>query len=127
MKDSIKILLVEDDPMVMKINQMLFERLGYTPYCATNGKEALSLAEENIFDVIFTDIGLPDIDGITMVSKIRKHERRYRPYESKIYAFTAYDLENVKQRGLEVGMNGVFNKPMLIDNVKQLLEHVAKD
>ena len=126
MKERIKILLVEDEPMIMKINQMIFERLGHTPYCATNGHEALALVEDHFFDIIFVDIGLPDIDRITLVSKIKKYERRYNPRESKIYAFTAYDLQNVKQRGLDVGMNGVFNKPMLIGSIEQLLEHVIK-
>lgn len=122
--ENIKILFVEDEEMIMKISKIMFNKLGYYPDCASNGKQALEHLKNESYDLIILDIGLPDIDGIQLANKIRKHEDRYQIKKSKIYAVTAYDLNNVRKLCSSAGMNDVFNKPLNKPLIEQMISSV---
>jgi CheY-like chemotaxis protein len=123
--DNIKILYVEDEAMVMKVTKMMFNKIGIKPDCVCNATDALKLVEQTQYDLILLDLGLPDIDGIRLSFQIRKYERRYRMQRSKIFAITAYDLKNVERLCISAGMNGVFNKPLKIDLLKDLIGDIT--
>jgi len=76
METKKKILVVDDDDFVLKIIEMaLAEESDYDVVWASNAKIALMEAHNTNFDLIITDIIMPDIDGIQFISEIRKNDR----------------------------------------------------
>lgn len=66
-----KILIIEDDQNLNYILKLYLERNGYTALSVTTGKEGLENAKSNKFNLCIVDIGLPDIDGISLVKRLR--------------------------------------------------------
>lgn len=119
----LKILIVEDDPIVRIVTNKMIEELGYQSECAINGIQALHLIQQNHYNVIFMDIGLPDIDGITVTEKIRQYERENNFLPSRIFALTAYSLIDIKDKCLMAGMNEVHTKPISPQVLKSLISN----
>ncbi len=105
-----KILVVEDHPVAQRIAQMILEKLHCEVDLADTGLTALSKAEENHYDLIFMDIGLPDIDGIELTRKIRASE--HITQQPPIIALTANFNESHKSQCLTTGMNDLMLKPL---------------
>src|SRR5690348_15265429 len=95
----IKILFVEDEPIVRMITCAMLVELGYMLDSAINGKEALTKFF-NGYDLIFMDLGLPDISGIEVTAEIRRLESIQK--HTPIVAYTAYTDEIVKSECLAV-------------------------
>jgi DNA-binding NtrC family response regulator len=67
-----KVLIIDDDEAIRIFLQSVFERDGYNVFLATNGAEGLSLAWQNSFDLIVTDMVMPDLGGAEIVARLRK-------------------------------------------------------
>jgi CheY-like chemotaxis protein len=118
--NPLKILLVEDEPIAMLVHRNMLENMGYKPDAAENGKEALALSA-NDYDLILMDIGLPDMDGIEVTSKIRHREKKENKRRSHIIALTAYLLEEVRDKCFAVGMDDIASKPIEANALQQLI------
>ena len=72
MNDNTRILIIEDDRAVRNLisNTLKINRFNYD--LAVNGSEALLLFTTNKYDIVFVDLGLPDIDGIDLIKKFRE-------------------------------------------------------
>jgi len=106
-----KVLLVEDHTIAAKIAKMILSDLGCEVDIAETGKIALNLIEKNHYDLIFMDIGLPDMDGCAVIEQLRSH-RLQRIVQIPIVALTAHAETDEKQRCLDVGVNIVITKPL---------------
>jgi CheY-like chemotaxis protein len=115
------VLLVEDEPIVQKVHLAFLERLGCTVELATNGLEALNKATHK--HIIFMDLGLPDISGYEVTSEIRRRENGN--HNTPIIVLTGYILSEVTEKCLEAGANAIFNKPINIDTLKNILDEFA--
>jgi CheY-like chemotaxis protein len=62
---ELKILVVEDNPTNQKLLQQILERLGYPSDCAKDGLEALEALRCQFYDVVFMDVQMPRMDGLT--------------------------------------------------------------
>tara|TARA_Y100000588_G_scaffold140181_1_gene154176 strand:- start:775 stop:2238 length:1464 start_codon:yes stop_codon:yes gene_type:complete len=106
-----RVLVVEDNFIAQKVAQSLVQSLQCQVDVASNGKEALERWQQNEYDLIFMDIGLPDMDGYQVTHHIRVQEvakNRHTP----IIALTAHVGDENKQRCIEAGMNAVLSKPL---------------
>jgi len=65
------LLLTDDDPHVLSGFRRMFERRGHRVDTATNGREALAAIQKNSYDLLVLDWGLPDLEGVELVSKLR--------------------------------------------------------
>src|SRR6266480_3903940 len=72
------ILVIEDYGDSREMLKLLLESLGYRVLAAANGHEALALAASNHLDLILTDFGLPDMDGLRVIRRLRKLNERLR-------------------------------------------------
>ncbi len=119
---GLKALLVEDNGLNMEIAKMVLENEGLVITCAKNGKEALNIVKENKddFDLIFMDVMMPVMDGITASKKIRE-----LGVKVPIIAMTANAFMDDKKACLDAGMDAHIAKPLdikLIDKtIKGLL------
>ena len=67
-----KIVIIEDDLTILQMYQLKFEAEGYQVYTATNGVEGLSVLHGMHTDVLLLDLMMPEMDGATMLSELRK-------------------------------------------------------
>ncbi len=117
-QNEFKILLVEDQPIVLKIHKMMLEEIGYRPDTAENGQQAIIMAQADQYGLILMDIGLPDINGIEAALQIKQTERGKA---TPIVALTAYAVQDVKKQCLAAGMDKVLSKPMTSEMLRRLL------
>src|SRR2546430_6069669 len=73
--DEVRVLLVEDDAALAQMYRVKLERDGYTVRIAGDGEEALRLVGEQVPDLIFLDIRLPRMDGLTFLEQLRRSEQ----------------------------------------------------
>lgn len=119
-KAKYKILMVEDLKVAQKVAKlMLTNDLDCNVDIAETGAQALDLAHKNNYDLILMDLGLPDIDGLTVTETIRKNE--YQP-DVPIIALTAHGGEDCKLRCMEAGMNDFIVKPIRVEDGSRLID-----
>ena len=99
------VLLVEDDPRVLRLEQMVLEKEGFSVVAAASGEEALELLAEITPSLIVLDVGLPGIDGFTACSRIREFS------QVSIIMVTGKDFNEDKVRGLDLGADDYITKP----------------
>jgi signal transduction histidine kinase/DNA-binding response OmpR family regulator len=119
-KQSIKILLAEDNLVNQKLATMMLTKAGYLVTVAPNGREAVeifSTSPEN-FDLILMDIQMPEMDGYEATRSIRAQSFNEIP----IIAMTANAMKGDRELCLEAGMNDYITKPIKRDIIFQVLE-----
>jgi CheY-like chemotaxis protein len=114
-----KILVVEDNPDCRRILVFYLQLMGYKAFEAHNGKQAIacSLAEQP--DIIFMDLGLPDIDGAQAASMIKQNPDTSR---IPIVAVTAWDTGLWKERASKAGITKYLVKPVSPPILKETIE-----
>ena len=120
MSNSLRVLVVEDVQIARKMSLIVLEEVGCLVSTATSGYESLSLIEENFYDLIFMDVGLPDIDGLTLTQKIKCFQESSGK-KSRIIALTAHCDEEFRQTCLENGMDDYLVKPLTTKICEEVL------
>lgn len=87
-----KILIVEDELINQKVLQCILQKYGHDVYIANNGKEALDIFKTTRLDLIFMDILMPILDGITAIKEIRETASFINNNNIKIIATTSPDV-----------------------------------
>jgi CheY-like chemotaxis protein/HPt (histidine-containing phosphotransfer) domain-containing protein len=105
--DSMRILLVEDARINRDVGQAFLEGMGASVSVAADGLEALEQVNSTSFDLILTDIRMPNLDGIGFCRKIRE-----QGIETPVVALTADAMKGARTRLLGVGMNDYLSKPL---------------
>ena len=118
----LKVLVVEDNPINQRITQRLLEQAGCQVNIAECGNAAINTVSKK-HDLILMDIGLPDIDGFETTSRIRR--TRLVSQDTPIIAMTAHVFEQDRDRCFQVGMNEVIAKPILREELLELLHRWA--
>ena len=117
---SLEILLVDDSAMNRKIGSKVLKRLNFEPVIVSSGAEAISVCETRDFDVIFMDIQMPEMDGVTATAELRKQLPPGRqPY---IVALTANAMAEHRDSYLRSGMDDYLSKPIDIDELIKCLD-----
>ena len=114
--NRLRVLLVEDTIFIQKLHSTFLKKLGCKVELAIDGRSALNLIKNN-YDLIFMDIGLPDINGIEVCKIIRQQGYRLTP----IIALTAEDPE-IKQQCFDAGMNDFLQKSISLPVLNQVLQ-----
>ncbi|GAB1257790.1 response regulator [Aurantivibrio plasticivorans] len=100
------ILLIEDDPGLASGLQNALQHAGYAVNCVNNGRAALSISSSQPSDLIILDLGLPDMDGLVVLKKLR-NEHKHIP----VLILTARDTVEDKVGGLDSGADDYLAKP----------------
>ncbi len=115
-----RILVVEDQAIAAKIAQHVLTKLHYQVDVAENGKIALALIEQNHYDLILMDIGLPDNDGGEVTRRIRLKQWKSNP-SVPIVGLTAHISAENKRRCIDAGMNAIYTKPLTPEKALEIL------
>ena len=116
--NGIRVLLIEDDPMVQEINKQFVEKVeGFEVIgCASNGRDGIDLIKKENPDLALVDIFMPNQDGITTIKQIRSEG-----FSTDVIAITAAsDIETVR-RILQLGAIDYIMKPFKFDRIHQAL------
>ena len=115
-KDQIKILIVEDNQVNLKILIKFIQKLGYNNIItAENGQICLDLFLKNDFDIIFMDIKMPIMDGDIALQKILEYENNnHNKPKPFIVSISAYSQKQDKDKYLLLGFNDYITKPINI-------------
>ncbi len=124
MENGIKILVVEDVEIAQKMAKITLVGLGCSVDVAEAGQKVLEMFKENEYDLIFMDIGLPDISGVEVTKEIRKIEDKKS--HVPIVALTANCDESYKTICLEAGIDDFMLKPLTKDNALTMLDKFSK-
>ena len=123
-KDKIKILVVEDTQVFAKTLKNILEKEGYQVILAKNGIEGINLLKNNLFNLIISDIEMPEMDGLTFIKNARNIDKAKN---IPAIALTSLNDEQDRQRGFEAGFDYYeikLNEKELIDIVNAILAKV---
>ena len=115
-----KILLVDDEPLILKGLKYSLEQDGYQTEAAMDGEEALEMFFAGSYDLVLLDVMLPGVDGIEVCQRIR--ERSNVP----IIMLTAKGEDMDKILGLEYGADDYMTKPFNILEVKARIKSIFR-
>lgn len=121
-----KILLVEDNRINRKVFLSIVNKRGFHVDVAVNGLEAVKALEENLYDLVFMDIQMPEMDGVTATKIIRDPESGVKDHGVPIVAMTAHAMAGDRESFLEAGMDGYISKPVKPGKIIETIEKYAK-
>jgi CheY-like chemotaxis protein len=98
--EEVRVLLVEDDAALAQMYRVKLERDGYTVQVAGDGAEALGLLAGDMPDLIFLDVRLPRMDGLTFLERLRGEPRTKN---LPVVIVSNYSEEELIERGLQLG------------------------
>lgn len=114
MMENKKILIVDDEPPILRLLSQVFTKAGYEVFTAESGRDALKIIEENNIMVMFFDLNMPVMNGMELCKSVKS----IKPM-SIIYAITGYASLFELSECLDVGFEDYFKKPV---NVSTLLK-----
>ena len=117
-----KILIADDEHKIVMTLEYAFRKAGYEVFIARDGSEVLELLKEKIPDIILLDIMMPNVDGYTTLSEIKKEEK----YKNiKVIFLSAKAGENDIQKGLKLGADAYITKPYSIKKLAEKVEELT--
>src|SRR5438876_7699540 len=115
-----KILVIEDNPVIMKLLESLLLAENYDVIKSTDGRQGITLSAEGSPDLVLLDLNLPDLSGFEVCRQLRKNK-----YENPIVMLTAHTEQVNKVMGLEFGADDYITKPFdnheLIARIRSIL------
>src|SRR6476620_4165255 len=115
------VLVVEDHDDTLRSMKMLLTRLGYEVLAAENMHDALRIAEEKHFDILLSDIGLPDGSGLELLRQI--NGRRKVP----ALALSGFGMDEDIERSHQAGFADHLTKPVSIDRLQAAIEQLEAE
>ncbi len=119
-----RVLVVDDEPEILKAMQELLEYLGYKPELAANGKKGLEEYQAKHPDAVLMDINMPEMDGITCIEKILNYD-----HEANISIFSGYEedeAEGMSQHAKD-SIKDYLAKPVGLEALSALLAKMLKE
>lgn len=120
-KFSYTLLLVEDNHINQKVVKSMLNDLGCKVDVVDNGASAIKAFKNNSYDLIFMDLGLPDMDGIQVTRLILDIEKVEQRRHTPIIALTAHVMEADHKNCYAAGMDNVLTKPLLQPQLVEIL------
>jgi PAS domain S-box-containing protein len=113
------VLLVEDDPDTMRVMARLLRRMGYVVESADSVRAALELAAREHYDLLISDLGLPDGSGLDVMREIR------RRYGLKGLAISGYGTDEDVRESREAGFQQLLTKPVTVGTLESAVREMT--
>lgn len=120
---GLQVLLADEDDVNRAVTRKLLEKLGCVVTIVTSGFDCLTALTPPVtaYQILILDLHMPDLDGFEVSSRIRKFRSRSWPL---IIASTASADEDIRERCIQSGMNGIIQKPVLLQGIADELRRV---
>lgn len=103
-----RIVIIEDNEHNARMVAKLLQRAGHEVIVATDGEQGLTAVFDHMPDLVLVDLGLPDIDGQTVIALIAQQSN----ITAQIIAFTAWPQDTAHEMAKAYGCHGVITKPI---------------
>ena len=118
----LRLLVADDNAVNQKVALMLLKRLGYTADAVGNGVEVLHALDAKIYDLIFLDVQMPEMDGYEAAQRVCAKWAGNEPTRPRMIAMTGNAMQGDREKCLEAGMDDYISKPVRVDEIKAMLE-----
>jgi signal transduction histidine kinase/DNA-binding response OmpR family regulator len=118
--EVLSILVAEDNLVNQRLAVRMLEKRGHRVVVAANGVEALETLAHRAFDIVFMDVQMPEMDGITATTLLREREQSSQTHQIVI-ALTAHAMKGDEDRCLAAGMDGYLSKPIRPQALDEIL------
>ena len=122
--DSLRVLLVDDQPDLLSMLDLMMQRRQYEVRTCQSASEALKAASEFAPHVVVSDIGMPEMDGYEMMEAMRE-QPQFGPFRA--IALTGYDLKLDGDRAKRAGYDAHLAKPIEFDQLFEMIENLASE
>ncbi len=112
-----RVLVADDSPMAIKLIKHLLEGMNADVMTVSGGVDALTLARDQVYDVVLLDLEMPDMDGWTVVRMLRN-----KGYLRKVYAISALEEDGALTRCRDAGFDDYVPKSQLRQRLEQVIE-----
>ncbi|MDD5936158.1 MAG: ATP-binding protein [Clostridiales bacterium] len=119
--EQYSVLIVDDNTVNLQVAHGLLDLYGINIDMATSGKKALELAAMNVYDIIFLDYMMPEMDGIETLKEIRKLPFKYCE-TVPVIALTANAIIGAEKMFLSSGFDDYLSKPMQLNGLNKILD-----
>jgi EAL domain-containing protein (putative c-di-GMP-specific phosphodiesterase class I) len=115
-----RILLVDDDPALLRTSARLLQAKGYEISTASNGRDAVAQVHTGNFDVIVSDIAMPNMDGIQLLRQVREHDLLV-----PVVLVTGEPAVKTAVQALELGAFHYLTKPVATDEMRKVIDRAV--
>jgi two-component system CheB/CheR fusion protein len=120
---GLRVLLVDDSEDALETFRYLLEHAGYEATCATSARKAIELTEQHDFDLLISDIGMPQMDGYDLMTELRA---RPRTAALPAIALTGYGRTEDVKHAFAAGFHAHVDKPVDMEHLKAVIAAVME-
>lgn len=118
-----QVLIVDDSHSIRELLASVLRRAGFDVTSANDGKEGLTTAQKKDYDLVITDVNMPEMDGIELLSNLRKLPAySFKP----ILILTTEFSQEMKQKGKDAGATGWLVKPFDPEKLIEVISRILK-
>lgn len=114
-----EVLIVEDNEELREIIKEALNEENYSVFSCDSGEDAINLLNEKYFDVVITDLKLPESDGIEVLTNVKQ-----RTPDTEVIIITAYGTIDIAVEAMKKGATEFITKPVSIDHLKMLVSKI---
>src|SRR5262247_1263584 len=116
-----KILVVDDEPSILKLLKEALTQWGYQVGCVGTGTEALEAIRTELYDAAITDIRMPEMSGLDLLREIKRHDESI-----EVIVMTGYPTIASAVEALKEGAYDYLSKPLILDELRHLMQRVME-
>jgi CheY-like chemotaxis protein len=120
--DKLQVLVIDDDAVVGRSFDRVLSDKGYDVSTALSGEEAMDTIKDNDFDVVFTDIKMPGMDGLEVTERIKA-----RCPWTPVVVITGYGTDDNEARASVLGASGFVRKPLTPEMIESVTLKAVND
>ncbi|MDD5087980.1 MAG: response regulator [bacterium] len=114
---KLRVLVVDDEQFMVHTLAKILDLLGYDVLCAFGGREAYRVCLEQSVDLVITDLHMPDMSGLELLTSLKAHNPAL-----PVILITGYGVEKVRESAGKWHADGFLGKPFTVNELKQLIE-----
>ena len=120
MSDPLKIMVVDDESIVGKRLKSALEKSGYVVEVCEDGSSAVRRIDEQVFDIVVTDVRMEGVDGLEVLRQVRARSPR-----TAVIMITGYATVDVAREALTLGAFDFIAKPFRLDDLRTAITRAA--
>lgn len=117
---SIKILIIDDDPDQAEILKTIISGGERDIEVCTSGPDALELLKKNLYQLILTDLSMPEVDGLAILKYVKEHHP-----QTEVIAVTAFGDWGVYAEALRLGAKEFISKPFNLPEIREIVARLC--